>query len=193
MAMSDGASSGDGFSTRSTTRPPSSFNMPYLEIFSLGTRSQPTTPQPPFAADSSTVAGKKRKLTGLCIIGWIGFFAALFWYSAGMHTLYVALPFVFTAVPLTFLTDITVSFVRMKEPLENRHADRMNNRFPLAALMTALFMGFALAGEAVNVILGKELAAGDYLLMAGGLMVFAAGVLSFMERKNVEIEKDSAE
>ena len=42
-------------------------------------------------------------------------------------------------------------------------------------------------------ILGKELAAGDYLLMAGGLMVFAAGVLSFMERKNVEIEKDSAE
>ena len=81
----------------------------------------------------------------------------------------------------------------MKEPLENRHADRMNNRFPLAALMTALFMGFALAGEAVNVILGKELAAGDYLLMAGGLMVFAAGVLSFMERKNVEIEKDSAE
>ena len=146
-----------------------------------------------FAADDPVIAEKKRKLTGLCIIGWIGFFAALFWYSAGMHTLYVALPFVFTAVPLTFLTDITVSFVRMKEPLENRHADRMNNRFPLAALMTALFMGFALAGEAVNVILGKELAAGDYLLMAGGLMVFAAGGLSFMERKNVEIEKDSAE
>lgn len=140
-----------------------------------------------FVADASVIAGKKKKLILLCMLGWIGFFAALSLYSAGMHTLYVALPFVFSAVPLTFLTDITFSFRKMKEPLEHRHADRMNSRFPLSALMTALFSAFALIGEAVNVILGKTLAAGDYVLMAGGLAVFAAGALAFMEKKNVEI------
>lgn len=140
-----------------------------------------------FTADQQTVKSTKTKLLLLCLAGWAGFLVPLFVYASGMHTLYVALPFIFSAVPLTLLTDLTVSFLQMKEPLEHRHADRMNSRFPLAALMTALFPLFALCGQAVNLFMQKPLVSGDYVLMAGGLLLFASGALSFRLREKAAV------
>lgn len=140
-----------------------------------------------FREEPAVVEKEKKKALLRAAAGWLGFVTAMVPQSGAMHFLLIALPFAFCALPLAAFTDSAFAFRRMKEPLEHRHADRMNSRFPLSAMMTALFSAFALIGEAVNVILGKTLAAGDYVLMAGGLAVFAAGALAFMEKKNVEI------
>ena len=82
--------------------------------------------------------------------GWILYIGAMFFESEAMHRLYVALPFAFCGIPLVLLTGHVSAMRSLKEPLEKRHMDRFNNRYPQAALFLVLFAVFALLGEAAG-------------------------------------------
>ena len=140
-----------------------------------------------FSSSEEIVEREKKKAVLFVIVGWICYVAALLFQSQAMHSLYVALPFAFTGVPLFIYSDIVFSFRKMQEPLEHRHADRMNNRYPPVTLLLTLFSVYALAGETVNILTGHDIYMGDGFFIAGAFGLFFIGAFSFRTKKNVEI------
>ena len=111
-----------------------------------------------------------------------------------MHTLQAALPYAFCALPLFLLSDCAASFVKMQEPLSRRQADRMNNRYPAAAMFLAVLSFFALAGETARLVYGFAAAGekpypGDYIFILCAAVLFAAGIRLFGDRHQVAAEE----
>ena len=142
-----------------------------------------------FRADGGRVKAAKRRVTAALILGWCCFLGALFPVSAAMHTFYVSFPYIFSAIPLGILADIALTTFRRKEPLEHRHADRLSNRLPAAALAAAILAGVSLAGEGIAVIAGPNRpVTGDLIFSVCAAAVCAAGVLVFTVRHALETE-----
>ena len=142
-----------------------------------------------FFEDAAVISFEKKKEALLAAAGWLCFLAALWQENAAMHHLYIALPFAFTALPLALYTHTAAVFCGMKEPLEHRHAERMNHSFPPAALAVMLFSLFSLAGELLGYITEKEQfsTTGDLFFTAGAFGLFLVGVFAFKARKKVTI------
>lgn len=145
---------------------------------------------PYFFACGTERAGKCRKLcAALCLFGWLCFVGALIPNSAGMRTLYVSLPFAFTALPLGLMSSLLLSTLRLREPMEHRMADRFENRFPAQALGIAVLPGVSLAGEGVMLLLGKQMLPGDGIFDLCAAALFASGLGLFLQRKTLRTRK----
>ena len=140
-----------------------------------------------FGVGQSAALAEGRKLLVLMVSAWAAYVLAMLLPSEAMHNLYVALPFVFTAVPLFLLTETLLQLRKLKEPLEKRHADRMNHRYPPQALMAAVFPCFALLGELIVMIMGNIRLPGDVVFVICALWLCFAGVRCFRSRKTMEI------
>ena len=145
---------------------------------------------PYYFACGAEKAGKCRKLcAGLCLLGWLSFVGALIPNSAGMRTLYVSLPFAFTALPLGLMTSLLLSALRLKEPMEHRMADRFENRFPAQALGITVLPGVSLAGEGVMLLLGKQMLPGDGIFALCAAALFSCGLALFLQRRTLRTRK----
>ena len=137
-----------------------------------------------FLCGGAAAARETRKAFALCAAGWICFLGAMLPVSAAMHTLYVALPFIFTALPLGMLTALVMSALRLSETLEHRFADRLENSYPVRALFTAALPAAALAGEAVRLLTDRSLAVtGDAVFCVFALLLSVCGGALFSRRK----------
>ena len=135
-------------------------------------------------------AGKSRRICILLVLaGWLLFVVALVPNSAGMHTMYVSLPFAFAALPLGLMSSLLLSTLRLKEPMEHRVADRFENRFPAQALAVAVLPGISLAGEGLMLLLGKQMIPGDWVFAACAAGLFACGLALFLQRKVLRTRK----
>ena len=135
-------------------------------------------------------AKKHRNLSlALCLIGWLAFVGALIPNSLGMRTLYVSLPFAFSALPLGLLSSLLLSLIRLKEPLEHRLADRCENRFPAQALGMTVLPGAALLGEGILWLAGAELLPGDAVFAPCAAALCACGLGCFLQRGELRTRK----
>ena len=139
--------------------------------------------------------------------GWILYIGAMFFESEAMRRLYVALPFAFCGVPLALITGHVFAMRSLKEPLEKRHMDRFNNRYPQAALFLTLFAVFALLGESAGLAGaffrpagGKPagtfaglLNPGEILFLAGNAGLCLCGVLLMKGRAHLRVETAAKE
>ncbi|MBQ6469349.1 MAG: hypothetical protein IJJ50_04755 [Lachnospiraceae bacterium] len=114
-----------------------------------------------FLTDSNIVEEEKRKALRCVLFAGAAFIAALIPYSGMMHRLWIALPFAFSALPLFMLGDLVFTLQRYKEPMEHRHADKLNNSYPARALAVLYLSGIALIGEAVYLVLNGVQVPGD--------------------------------
>lgn len=130
-------------------------------------------------------AVRRDKKAVLCavIVGWLAFAGALLPPSAGMHAVYVALPFLFSAVPLGVLTDTLLTAARSAEPLRHQQADMLENRYPAAALWTMLLPCAALLGELVCLLLGARPRPGDAIFSLCAALTAGAGLFAFLRRR----------
>ena len=136
--------------------------------------------------------------------GWICYIGAMLFESAAMRRLYTALPFAFCAVPLALLTGHVLAMRSLKEPLEMRHMDRFNNRYPQAAVFLTLFALFAILGEGAGLIAaflkasgdsaarmpGLVLKPGEFLFLAGDTGLCLCGVMLFKGRNHLSVEPE---
>ena len=136
----------------------------------------------------AAMAGKKRAALG-CLIGWAAFVGALLPNSAGMHTLFVSMPFVFTALALGLLTETVLSAMPKSEPFQHRQADKLQNRYPPAALVTALLPMISLAGELVNLLRGLSLNGGDAVFCLCAAVCAGCGLYAFSLRGRFAVRK----
>ena len=140
--------------------------------------------------DGPAAAREKKNAVILCVAGWIAFILALAPYSAGMRTMYVSLPFAFTALPLGMLTELAVSNARAKEPLEHHQADKLRNSYPPRAVATAVLPCAALAGELVRLVLDRSgMGWGDAVFSLCAAGVAFCGRTIYARRKGLDVYK----
>ena len=128
------------------------------------------------------VRREKRRVLRLLVLGWLAFVGALLPDARAMHGAYVALPFVFTALPLGLLTDLAFTAMPKSEPLRHQQADLLANRYPPAALWTAILPGIALAGMLVRLLVTGDAAWGDGVFAACALALIACGGVLYSRR-----------
>ena len=143
-----------------------------------------------FAAGADAARRGIGRTLALCLLGWASFLGALLPQSTAMRTIYVSLPFAFSALPLGMLTALTLSARKAAEPLEHPTADQLTNAYPPRALFAALLPAAALLGEGIRFLLGPgDMRPGDALFALGALGLAVCGALAFAGRKALAAEK----
>ncbi|MBR2835115.1 MAG: hypothetical protein IKE43_05355 [Coriobacteriales bacterium] len=110
--------------------------------------------------------------------------AALVPYSAVMQRMYVSLPFVFAAVPLFLLLGVIWKIVRLKEPLEHRHADKIQNRYPATCAIGGLLEAMALIAAIITILLGVEPQTGDFIFLGCAVGTVCMSLYIFAQKES---------
>ncbi len=145
-----------------------------------------------FEGQPHQVAVLKKRLPVLTAVSWIFWLAGMGWVSHAMHFLPAAIAYAMCAVPMAVLVECVFSFRRMQGPLESRHADRMNNRYPAAGAFLIVCSILALSGGAVSWIRSGMLLPGDGLFLVCAAALFLTGVYAFRCRKQIRIRKEKS-
>lgn len=133
---------------------------------------------------------QRRLALFVCAAGFAAFAAALVPRSAASHRAYIALPFVFSVLPLGIAGETLLSVPRDGGALERRQADRLANRYPAAALFVVLLCAAALIGEGAYALSGGALSAGDAVFSLFAALYGACGVFLFRKRRSFDTRKD---
>lgn len=125
----------------------------------------------------------------LCLAGWVCFVAAMVPDSRSMRTVYVSLPFAFTALPLALTTGVVFQLRRAPQPMEHRFAHKLENRYPPAALAWTLLPGLSAVCSAAGWLAGAERNGGDGVFLVCALLTALWGCLCFLGRRRLTAEK----
>ncbi len=143
-----------------------------------------------FARGLPEVRTAARKMAACCLLGWLGFLAALYLPSIAMKRLYAALPCAFSALPLWFLSSAVWTGLRAGEKLSRREAERVNSRLPAAALFLMLLPAAACLGALAALLpAGASPLPGDWAFFGGCLLCVLCGLFCFMGRRAVAAEQ----
>ncbi len=139
-----------------------------------------------FAGGEKQLRRERRTALVLCAAGWAAYIAALLPRTEAMHRLYIALPFIFLAVPLAMYADFYLAFVRMPEVLEHRHADRLNNRYPFIAFLLTVFSLIPAAAESILLFTGSiQGGFEDIFFLLCAILLFCIGAYMFRNREKI--------
>lgn len=128
------------------------------------------------AAAALKRAGLYGKLAALCFI------LSLLPRSTASLTLYVTLPYLFTAIPLALLLGGLYRLRQSGQRLDRKAADAANDRYPARCLALFVLPLLALAGEGIALGRGGAFLAGDALFLLGALGCGLLGWLCFSLR-----------
>ena len=143
-----------------------------------------------FAAGTAAAKKAGRQSLALCALGWAAFLTALLPQSTAMRTIYVSLPFAFSALPLGMLTALALSARKAAEPMEHPLADQLTNAYPPRALFTAVLPAAALLGLGIRLLMAPgELLPGDGIFALGALGLTVCGSMAFVRRRALAAEK----
>ena len=142
-----------------------------------------------FVAKAETISRVKKTLAALCVLAWIAWICAMLPDNTAMRTWYVSFPFAFAAIPLFLMADLALPLLRLRQPMEHRTADKLENRWPPRCLAAAILSGLALLGEAVNLMRGLPMKGGDGIFTLCALLVLLCSALCFRERKTLACRK----
>ena len=132
----------------------------------------------------------RRSVLAVCGIGAAAFICALLPRSAASNTIYITLPFAFTALPLGIAIETVLSAPRGEEPLERRQADRLKNRYPAAAISIAALSAVSLLGEGIYALRGGPLSGGDGVFALCAALLAACGVFLWNKRRSFDTRND---
>ncbi len=146
-----------------------------------------------FCHSGPGIEAEKKKILGLSAAAAAAFLAALFPFSGMMRTLWIALPFIFTIIPIVMTIDLAIAMQRFPDLMEHRHADKLNNAYPARTLAILYLSAVSLIAEAVYLILYGVRNTGDVLFPALTACIVLCGYLLFRKRNSVRAEVRKAE
>lgn len=131
-------------------------------------------------------AKRSAKLTlFLSIAEWVCFFICCWFEGSAMRTIYVALPFAFTALPLFLMTRASVNTLRSAEPMKRGEAEKIASNMPAASLASGLLPLISFLGCAVTMALGGT---ADWLFIALSAVMVICAALAFTRRRDFAVE-----
>jgi len=141
-----------------------------------------------FSSDRKTVAEEQNKALGLSVLAAAAFIFALIPYSGMMHKLWIALPFVFTAIPIFMTCDLVFSMRKWTEPMEHRNADKLNNSYPPRTLAVAYLSVVTLIAEAVYLVQNGFDIPGDKAMLICTAVMLWSSLMLFRKRESFKAE-----
>lgn len=141
-----------------------------------------------FQFDTKTVETEKKKSLVFILVIAAAFIIALIPYSNMMHRLWIALPFVVTAIPIFMMGDLVISMQKWKDPMEHRNADKLNNSFPPRALAIAYLSVISLIAEIVFLVMNGLQCTGDAVMPACTAVIFWSSLMLFRSREKFRAE-----
>lgn len=142
-----------------------------------------------YAGEPSAVDRERRFALILCAVGAAAFIAALVPRSAASGTFYITLPFVFAALPLGLVFATVLSAPKGDKTLERKQAERLQNRYPAAAMFVILLCAVSLTGEGIFGLRGGVYSAGDAVFSLCAAISGACGGLLFHKRRSFDTRK----
>lgn len=116
-------------------------------------------------------------------LGTLCFMVSLLPLSAASLTLYVMLPYLFSALPLALLLAALFRLRRAGVKLDHRTADQANERVPACCLWLLILPGVSLLGEGIALTIGYgTFLPGDALFLAGALGTMLCAWLCFQRK-----------
>ena len=107
--------------------------------------------------DPASAARQARLMFPLSIAAWLVFAAALLPKTGSSRLMFVMLPFVFSALPLGFLTGDLFRALSVKGELIRSEADKFSTRVPASAVWLAVLPGAALVAVLAVLVFRREL------------------------------------
>ncbi len=148
-----------------------------------------------YAHGADRVRKHLKRCLAACAAAWLFFIAAIIPYTESMHQLSAALPYAFSALPLGMLTSFTLSLRGVKEPLEHRTSDRIENDYPAYCmallLMQSITFMTASAGMIFRFFRGQMPVTGDFCFLSCCVFILAAA--AFLLKKRSELETACAD
>ena len=85
--------------------------------------------------------------------------------------------------------DLALTTFFRAEPLEHRHADKLENRWPPVCLAAAALPAIALLGQLVRLLTGAAMKTGDLIFSLGAALTLVCALLCFRLRKCFAVRK----
>ena len=129
-----------------------------------------------FSAGRDTARRVLRQMLVFAALGAFCFLVSLLPRSTASLTLYVMLPYLFSALPLGLLLAALLRLRRLGDRLDRRASDQANDRVPGCCLWLLILPGVSVLGEGIALTFGQgAFRTGDGLFLAGalGLCLFA--------------------
>lgn len=108
-----------------------------------------------YVSGAETARGALKTLLGFTVLAWALFLCSLLPHSTASLTMYVMLPYLFTALPLGMMTAALLQLHAAGERLDHRTADLAGERVPACSLWMLLLPGLSLLGEGIAQSFGR--------------------------------------
>ena len=124
-------------------------------------------------------------------LGSLCFLVSLLPRSTASLTLYVMLPYLFTALPLALMSAALLRIRSLGGKLDRRSADQANERVPGCCVWLLLLPALSLIGEGIALTLGHgAFLPGDGLFLVGALGVASCGLLCSRKKTLLRAEAE---
>ena len=146
-----------------------------------------------FVQGNAAAQASIRQMLVFTGLGALCFLLSLLPRSTASLTLYVMLPYLFTALPLGLQLSALLRLRRLGESLDHRAADQANERIPGCCLWLLILPAVSLAGEAIALTFGHgAFLPGDGLFLAGAVCVAGCGWLSSRKKDALRCVPENA-
>ena len=134
--------------------------------------------------------GEKYLMLAATIISWLSLIGAFFPRTHASELAYVILPFVFTLLPLYYMTGAIVTLLLESEQLTRERADKIVKRLPPCSLISAVLLAAAFIGLAITAIISRDgMLAGDILFGALSLVASVAEAFIYIKCRGLKAYK----
>ena len=128
------------------------------------------------------------------ILSWLTLIGSLIPRTHASELAYVILPFVFSALPMFFMTGAVVALLLDNEQLTRERADKIVNRIPLCPLIATVLSGAAFIGLVVSAIISwKDMLVGDIFFGALSLLTAACASFVYIKCRGLKANKVDTE
>jgi len=131
--------------------------------------------------------GKKRLLLSLSVLSGLIFTGALTPVSLAARIIYVILPFVFSALPLSFMITTAFSLFRAKGIMRREQAERIAYRLPVCTLAVLILTGVSFSGHIITAVVSWDsIPAGDIIYSMSLFVIIILSAISFIKCKGLK-------
>ena len=138
-------------------------------------------------AGRAEVALTKKLCLPVVILLWVLFAAVFVQNGAAPRQLWVSALFLFSAIPLVYITWACISLVISHAPFNRETSDDLSLKYHKVTIVFSAFTGAAaLAGAAVCLFTGTFELPGDLMYLLGNAVSAGLGLLLYSRRKSFE-------
>ena len=140
---------------------------------------------------SPAVSVKDRRwIMAASILCWLALIGALIPKTNVSQLYYILLSFIFSALPLYFMTGAAVTLLSESDRMTRERAERISSRLPLCSIFTAILSGLAFIGVVITAFFSwNDMIYGDILFGALSLFITVAASFAFSKCRGIKANK----